>query len=144
MSEGEGVIYRMLADLVVVFHGVFILFAAGGVVAVHFRPKLIWLHVPCVIWAFWIETAGGICPLTPLENLLRERSGIGGYPGGFVEHYLLPLIYPDGLTRPIQILLGVLVLSVNLAGYGRLIQKMRKEKNIVRTEGEPIRPFKDL
>src|SRR5439155_15203066 len=79
---------------------------------------LVWLHVPCALWGVAIEYAGWICPLTPLENALRARAGLEGYRGGFVEHYVIPALYPAGLARPTQVVLGTLVLVVNLVAYG--------------------------
>jgi hypothetical protein len=104
-----------LADLVVLFHMAFIIFAVVGAVAVLRWPAVAWLHIPCVAWAAMIEFTGWICPLTPLENALR-RDG-AGYEGGFVDQYILPLIYPPGLTRETQWLLGAAVIAVNLILY---------------------------
>lgn len=111
-------IYRVLADLTVVVHFAFILFVLTGGLAVLRHPRLIWLHAPAVVWGAAIEFTGWICPLTPLEQALRIRAGEAGYSGGFVEHYLIPLIYPGALTPEIQILLGFVVILVNAAVYG--------------------------
>ena len=98
-------------------HFAFVLFVVlGGVLALRWRG-LIWVHLPCAFWGAWIEFTGGICPLTPLENWLRIRAGEAGYDGGFVEHYLLPVLYPTGLTRGIQIGLGLAVVAINVAIY---------------------------
>jgi hypothetical protein len=115
----------VLADLVVLLHAAFIVFvAAGGLLAWH-RPRLAWLHLPAAAWGAWIELSGGICPLTPLENSLRAAAGQAGYAGDFVGRYLLPLIYPAGLTREIQIVLGIGVLALNAAIYGALLWRRR-------------------
>lgn len=106
-----------LADLVLALHAAFIAFVALGGLLVARWPKLAWLHVPAVAWGAGISFAGAICPLTPLENALRATAGHGGYAGGFIEHYLLAFIYPDGLTREAQIGLGVAALVVNAAAY---------------------------
>jgi hypothetical protein len=111
------VIYRILADLVVVLHFAFILFVLAGGFAVLRYPRMIRLHLPAAIWGALIEFKGWICPLTPLEQALRLKAGDAGYQGGFVEHYLHELIYPIGLTPGIQIVLGILVVAVNLAVY---------------------------
>ena len=111
-------IYRLLADALVVLHCAFVLFVVLGGLLVLWRWRLAWLHLPAAAWGAGIELVGGICPLTPLENHLRRLGGQAGYPGGFVEHYLLPALYPDGLTPRIQIVLGLLVLAVNLGLYG--------------------------
>ena len=89
------------------------------------RPRLAWLHVPAAVWGVLIEFAGWVCPLTPLENALRLRGGEAGYSGGFIEHYLLPVLYPAGLTRNTQLLLGSFVLALNLAVYGLLLARRR-------------------
>jgi len=106
-----------LADLLVVAHLLFVAFVmAGGAFLIRW-PSLIWLHLPAAVWGAYIELAGGICPLTPLENHLRLQAGQDGYSGGFVDHYLLPILYPANLTLPVQQVLGGLVILVNLAIY---------------------------
>ena len=117
-----------LADLVVLTHFLFILFVVLGGLPVLRWPRLAWLHVPAVVWGALIEFTGGICPLTPLENSLREAAGDTGYQGGFIGHYLLPVIYPETLTREIQWLLGALVLLINAAVYVQLIRRHRHKK----------------
>jgi len=114
------VLHRALADAVLVLHLAFILFAVLGGLLVLRHPRLAWLHLPAVAWGVLIEFAGWICPLTPLENRLRIQGGEAGFSGGFINHYLVPLIYPDGLTRELQWLLGGLVLAINAAIYLRL------------------------
>jgi hypothetical protein len=111
------VTYRILADAVLVLHLAFIAFVMLGAFAVLRWPRLAWLHLPVALWAAGITFAGGYCPLTPLENRLRVAGGEAGYAGSFIEQYLTALIYPDGLTRGIQIALGFLVIAVNLAVY---------------------------
>ena len=86
---------------------------------------MIWLHLPAVAWAAWIELAGRVCPLTPLENRLRRLAGEIEYRGGFVEHYVLPVLYPNGLTRSRQVILGLLVLGLNLAVYAWLLTRWK-------------------
>ena len=115
--------YRVLADLVVAFHLAFILFALGGGLLALRRRGWAWLHLPAALWAAAIELLGGVCPLTPLENRLRHLSGAAGYPGGFVEHYLVPIVYPPGLTRELQVALGLAVLVANLAIYARVLRR---------------------
>lgn len=112
----------VLADLVVLLHLAFILFVMLGGLLVLRRRRLMWLHLPVVAWGAAIEFVGWICPLTPLENRLRAAAGEAGYSGGFIEHYLIPLIYPTGLTREVQWLLGALVLLVNAAVYWRVLR----------------------
>jgi len=108
---------RVLADAVVVVHLAFIVFVMSGGAAVIVWPRLAWFHLPAVIWAAYVEFTSTICPLTPLENLLRSRAGQSGYQGDFVEHYLLPIIYPSGLTPQVQTILGIVVVAVNGALY---------------------------
>jgi hypothetical protein len=110
-------LYRLLADLVLVVHAAFVAFVMLGGVAVLRWPRMAWLHLPVALWGAGIEFLGGICPLTPLENRWRQLAGDQGYAGGFVEHYIVALLYPDGLTRSIQVALGLLVVVVNVAIY---------------------------
>jgi len=119
------VIDRWFADAVFAVHLAFIAFAVAGGFCVLRRPRLAWLHVPAAAWAVWIELSGGICPLTPLENALLARAGEAGYSGGFVAHYLVPLIYPAGLTPAIQIAIGAGVFVTNAALYVWLIRRAR-------------------
>lgn len=124
-------VYRVAADAVVVFHLVFILFVLFGGLLVLRRPWLALLHVPAIAWGAAVEFLHLYCPLTPLENALRASAGEQGYDGGFVEHYLIPLIYPAGLTPGIQLWLGSVVLLVNVFVYGVLL--VRSAARIRRT-----------
>ena len=109
--------YGFLADLVVGVHLLFVLFVVlGGLLALRWQ-RVAYLHIPAAIWGAAIELAGWICPLTPLENSLRTQAGSAGYSGGFVEHYILPVLYPSALTRDVQLILGFLVVAVNIAIY---------------------------
>ena len=110
----------LLADLIVVLHLGFIVFAALGGLLVFKWPRLVWLHLPAVIWAAITEFMGLICPLTPLENWLRQQAGTDPYQSGFISHYLLPLIYPPGLTPSIQWLLGGILVMLNVLIYAWL------------------------
>ena len=121
-----GVLYRLLANAVVVVHALFIVFIVfGSFLAWRWRWVAV-LHVPCAVWGVLIEYNGWICPLTPLENSLRMRAGQQGYSGGFVEHYLLPAIYPAGLTPRIQVVLGTAVLVVNVITYAVLVRRLMR------------------
>jgi len=123
------VLYSLLADAVLLFHFAFILFVGGGgLLALRWR-RAPWLHLPIAAWGVWIELSGNICPLTPLENSLRRAAGEQGYTGGFIEHYLLPIIYPSGLTRGVQLTLAALVIALNLGIYG-LVYVRRKRSRI--------------
>ncbi|KWT06929.1 MULTISPECIES: DUF2784 domain-containing protein [Pseudomonas syringae group genomosp. 2] len=115
--------YRVAADAVVAFHLLFIVFVLFGGLLVVSRPWLALLHVPAVAWGAAVEFLHLYCPLTPLENTLRRTAGEQGYDGGFVEHYLIPLIYPVGLTPGIQLWLGGIVLLVNVSVYGLLLMR---------------------
>lgn len=123
--------YRFAADAVLLLHGAFILFVLGGALLALRWSRAPWLHLPAVAWGVGIELAGAVCPLTYLEVALRERAGQQGYAGGFVEHYLLPLVYPAGLTPAVQYVLAGVVLAVNLLLYGWLLR---------RRAGKPLRP----
>ena len=117
--------YRFLADLVVLVHFGFILFVVLAGVLVLRWPKLAWAHLPAVLWAFLVETFGWICPLTPLENQLRLLGDSRAYTDSFIAHYLMPVIYPQALTRRTQIFLGLAVLLINAAVYAIIICRYR-------------------
>lgn len=111
--------YWLLADAVVALHAAFIVFALlGGALLVRW-PRLVWLHAPALAWGSWIAASGSICPLTPLENDLLARAGQTGYGGGFIDHYLTPVIYPEGLTRGTQFAYGAILVGFNLIFYWR-------------------------
>lgn len=122
-------IYGWLADAVLLLHFAFILFVVLGGLLVGRWPKLAWLHLPAMLWGLFTEYFGVVCPLTPLENTLRRLGGEAGYQGGFIEHYLMAVIYPEGLTRVSQFALGTVALLVNLAVYRRLVIIRRKRNN---------------
>jgi Protein of Unknown function (DUF2784) len=115
-----------MADLIVALHFAFVLFVVLGGLLVLRWPRLIWLHVPAVAWGVLIEFAGWICPLTPLENRLRAQQGEARYEGDFIARYILPVLYPEGLTRRDQWLLGGIALAVNLAVYAWIFLKHRR------------------
>jgi hypothetical protein len=92
------------------------------------RPWFAWVHLPAALWGAWIELSGGICPLTPLENALRVRAGAEGYTGDFLDHYLVSLIYPAGLTRELQLALGAAVIVVNVAVYARVLVRWSRNR----------------
>ena len=118
-------IYRVLADLVLVLHLGFVLFVVlGGLLVVRW-PRLAWVHIPAAVWGVLIEYSGWICPLTPLENSFRVKGGDAGYSGGFIQHYIQPLLYPNGLTRGTQLVLGSIVLVLNLAAYAMVFHSRR-------------------
>ncbi len=118
-------VYRVLADLLVVVHFTFVLFViAGALLSLHNRAWAL-LHVPAFLWGALIEFKGWICPLTPWENALRLRAGQSGYSGGFIEHYITPVLYPAGLTRSIEMVLGAAVLVGNVLFYWWIWRRAR-------------------
>ena len=119
-------VYSYLADFIVLLHTFFVLFVVLGGFLVLWKPNVAWCHIPAVFWGASIEFLGWICPLTPLENMLRARAGNAGYATGFVEHYIMPILYPAALTREMQIGFGIIVLGVNIAVYMIFWLKMRK------------------
>jgi hypothetical protein len=113
-------LYQFGADAVALLHLAFILFVVlGGLLVLRWK-RLAWLHLPAAGWGVLIEFAGFYCPLTRLENWLLHRAGRAGYPEGFIAHHLFALIYPGGLTRPMELVLGALVLLVNVYVYMRV------------------------
>lgn len=124
--------YRLLADAVVVTHLAFVVFVLLGGLLVLRHQWLRWVHLPALAWAIYIEVTGGICPLTPLENRWRALAGEQGYPGGFVEHYVIVLLYPDGLTPAIQHGLAIVVTVVNVAVYSWVRCRRRRAAGVSR------------
>lgn len=128
-------IARLAADVLVAAHFAFIGFAfCGGLLALKWRRAAAF-HLPCAAWGALVEFNGWMCPLTGLEQRLREAAGEAGYAGGFVDHYITPVVYPEGLTRSMQLGLGALVLAVNLAVYARVLAG-----RLGRKRGESSRP----
>lgn len=116
-------LYRLLADLVLLTHLCFIVFVLlGGLLALRW-PRAVLVHLPCALYGVAIEFIGWICPLTPLENRFRQLAGERGYEAGFIEHYLLPIIYPAGLTETVQIVLGAIVIAVNAVVYAVVVRR---------------------
>ena len=124
---------RLLADLVVGVHFLFVLFVLLGGLLVLRWPWVAGLHLPAALWGVLIEFTGWICPLTPLEQSLRQRAGGQGYSGSFIEHYLLPVLYPSALTRDIQLVLGSVALAVNLGIYAYVLRRRSGTRTRSRT-----------
>lgn len=120
-------IYRALADAILIVHLAFVAFVVFGALAVVRWPRVAWLHVPAGVWGIMIEYGGSICPLTPLEIALRRRGGQVGYAGGFIEHYVTAVVYPEGLTRRTQLMLGSVALGVNLLVYAHIVSRRRRQ-----------------
>lgn len=115
--------YGLAADAVVALHAGFILWALlGGALLVRW-PRLVWLHLPALAWGSWIAASGNICPLTPIENRFRKQAGEGDYAGGFIDHYLTAIIYPEGLTRGSQAAYGAILVATNLLFYWRWLSR---------------------
>ena len=123
MDALPGGLARAAADAVLLLHAAFVAFVVAGGLAVVRRPRLAWLHLPAAAWGAGISFAGAVCPLTPLENALRLAAGEAGYQGGFVERYLLRALYPEGLTREVQVALGVGVVAVNVVAYAWVLRR---------------------
>ncbi len=118
-------VYSFLADIVTIIHLLFILFVIfGGFLVLKWR-WIIYFHIPAAVWGALIEFKGWICPLTPWENQLRQAGGEAGYSGGFIEHYILPVMYPENLTQEIQVILGIFVIVINLTVYGWILYRWR-------------------
>lgn len=124
-------LYRVLADLVVVLHVGFVLFVVlGGLLALRW-PRAAWIHLPAAVWGAGIEFVQGICPLTPLENHLRQLGGQAGYSGDFVEHYVLPVLYPAALNQDVQLAIGIFVVVLNVAVY-TIVWRRWQRKTVIR------------
>jgi len=115
-------VYRILADVVAVVHFAFIVFVLLGALLLLRWPRVMWLHLPAAAWGVAIEFAGWFCPLTRLENWLLRRAGESGYEGGFVAHYIFALIYPAGLTRGVEVVIGIVVLALNVGLYVKVLR----------------------
>ena len=126
--------FRTLADATVVLHLVFVLFVVlGGLIVLRWR-QIAWVHLPATAWAAWVEFAGWVCPLTPLENWLREQGGGSAYTSGFIEHYLLPILYPASLSSELQWALGGMVLLINTVVYLVVFRRGRLGNTIRRSQ----------
>jgi hypothetical protein len=133
------VTHLLLADLLVVVHLLFIVFVVvGGLLALRW-PRVVWAHLPCAAWGALVEFTGWICPLTPLENHLRLLGGHEGYRGGFVDHYIVPIVYPPGLTHDTQVWLGVGVVVLNAAVYTVVVRRMRRARRATARDAEAAR-----
>ena len=120
-------LYRIAADLLVLLHLFFILFVVAGGLAVFKWPWMAFVHLLASVWGALIEYKSWICPLTPLENRLRQFAGDDGYTEGFIEHYILPLVYPPGLTRDMQMTLGTIVVVINMLIYGVFVYRLLRQ-----------------
>ena len=122
--------YILAADAVMGFHFLFIAFALFGSFLASWKRWILWLHLPALAWGAYIELSGNICPLTPIENHFRALAGQDTYYGGFIAHYIGPIIYPDGLTRSAQYLALVVLIAVNLIGYSLVWRRRRRDRSM--------------
>lgn len=120
------VLYRVVADSILLLHAAFVLFVVAGGLLVLRWPTLAWAHLPAVAWAAYVEFTGRVCPLTPLEVALRRHAGDAGYGGDFIEHYVVSLMYPDGLTRDAQAAFGALAVALNVLIYLAVVIRWRR------------------
>ena len=118
-------LFRLLADATVVLHLAFVLFVVAGGLLVLRWPRLAWVHLPAAAWGAWVEFAGWICPLTPMENWLRRRGGEAVYTVGFVDQYVTPILYPSSLSRETHWVLGGIVVAVNVCVYLLVLRRLR-------------------
>ena len=118
-------LYKILADFVLLLHLTFILFVLFGVFLAFRKHQWAWVHVPVALWGILISLVGWVCPLTPLENYFRRMAGEQGYAGSFIDHYIMPIIYPAGMTREMAFGMGVFVLLWNGLLYSILIYKLK-------------------
>lgn len=128
--------YRILADALVLVHLAFVVFVVAGGGLVLWRRWVAFLHVPAALWGIWIEWSGGVCPLTPLEQRARLAGGEAGYAGSFIDHYLVPVLYPPGLGREQQVALGLLVAAINLLVYGSVLVRWARSRRSRASGGE--------
>lgn len=135
--------YRFMADAVVVFHFGFVGFVLFGSLAVLRWRRVLWLHLPAVAWGIYIELSHGLCPLTPLENTLREWGGGDAYQGGFVDHYVMPVLYPVGLTAGMQVALACIIMVLNATAYGWLTYRIFRDRQVRRRLGVAVLPVND-
>ncbi len=119
--------YRLLADLVLIMHGLFVAFVVFGGLLALWQRWIAYLHLPALAWGALVIGMGWICPLTPLEISLRQQAGQQGYGGGFIEHYVLALIYPAGITRGTQIVLAALLIVGNIIVYALWARRGRRQ-----------------
>ncbi|MFO8025773.1 DUF2784 domain-containing protein [Thiohalophilus sp.] len=122
-------IYLILAELTVLLHFLFVAFVTVGALLLLRWPKLIWLHLPALFWGIYIQFSGGYCPLTPLEKNFRQLAGMKTYDGGFINHYLIPIIYPPGLTAEMQFMIGIGLIVLNALIYVLFIYGQRHKGN---------------
>jgi Protein of Unknown function (DUF2784) len=120
------VVYTLLADLVLVVHLAIVVFALLGGALVLRHPKVLWVHLPVLLWGVVVEWADWICPLTPLENYFLHLGGKAGYTGDFVARFVSRVLYPEHLTLSLRYVLGLILIAVNVVVYGYVILRRRR------------------
>ena len=118
--------YEIAADLILIIHFTFVLFVVFGALLIFVSIKIVFIHIPAVIWGSYIELTNSICPLTYLENWFLDKANLTIYSEGFIQNYLLPIVYPTGLTKDLQIYLGITLIVVNTIIYGFILNKIIK------------------
>ena len=119
--------YELAANLTLIIHFAFILFVVFGALLFFVATKIIFIHFPALIWGSYIELTNSICPLTYLENWLLYKANLTTYSEGFIQNYLVPIVYPVSLTKDLQIYLGITLIVVNMIIYGFIINKLKKK-----------------
>ena len=118
--------YELFANLTLIAHLIFILFVIFGGLLFFIFSKIIYIHLPALLWGIYIEFTNSICPLTYLENWFLYQGGLTTYSNNFINNYLLPIIYPEDLTTDIQIYFGILLIVINISIYGLFLKKLKK------------------
>ena len=118
--------YELAADIILIIHFLFILFVIFGALLLFVEKKIVFIHIPAIIWGSYIELTHSICPLTYLENWLLQKANLTTYSEGFIQYYLVPIVYPTNLTKDIQIYLGISLIVINIVIYAFIFGKMKK------------------
>ena len=118
--------YKIAADLILIIHFTFVLFVVFGALLIFVSIKIIFIHIPAVIWGSYIELTNSICPLTYLENWFLHKANLTTYSEGFIQNYLVPIVYPMNLTKDLQIYLGIALIVLNIIVYVLIINKLKK------------------
>ena len=118
--------HELAADIILIIHFAFILFVIFGALLFFVTTKIIFIHLPALIWGLYIELTHSICPLTYLENWLLQKANLTTYSEGFIQYYLVPIVYPTNLTKDIQIYLGIGLIVINIVIYAFIFGKMKK------------------